>query len=226
MWIALRQRPSMSLNTSIENSSPRHISWTKERAVKAQEEVELLRVVRPIDVARAEALACLHQHRVARVVGDVLGQPAPRRRDPVLDEEPVCLELVGHARAIVGIGEEQEYAGASSSRARESTGWSRSFSGTIRRTSCSRMSAASAGTKPGSAYPRDDRLAIGVVERRRERVGVGAENIRAGSLEGPDDVDALARAGEEDDHERRAYPEGPRKSLLQSDVNVAVTSIT
>ena len=40
--------------------------------------------------------------------------------------------------------------------------------------------------------PRDDRLAIGVVERRRERVGVGAENICTGSLEGADDVDALA----------------------------------
>jgi hypothetical protein len=50
-------------------------------------------------------------------------------------------------------------------------------------------------------------LPVGVVERRRERIGVGAERDGSGTAKRPHDVDALARAGEEDDHERREYSE-------------------
>ena len=45
---------------------------------------------------------------IARVLRDVLGRPAARRRDPVRDEEVVRLELVRHARGGVGVGEEDE----------------------------------------------------------------------------------------------------------------------
>jgi hypothetical protein len=61
-----------------------------------------------MDVPRAEALACLHEHRIARVVGHLLGRPAARRRDPVRHEEAVCLELVRHADGRLLVGEEDE----------------------------------------------------------------------------------------------------------------------
>ena len=44
---------------------------------------------------------------------------------------------------------------------------------------------------------RDERAVVGVVERGRERVEVGGDRRRAGAAERADDVDALARAGEE-----------------------------
>ena len=49
---------------------------------------------------------------------------------------------------------------------------------------------------------RHERAAVGVVQRRRELVQVGGERGRAGAPERRDDVDALARAGEEDDAAR------------------------
>jgi len=55
--------------------------------------------------------------------------------------------------------------------------------------------------------PRDERVVVGVVERGRERVHVRRERPRARALEGRDDVDPLAGAGEEDAaHGRRGYP--------------------
>ena len=50
-------------------------------------------------------------------------------------------------------------------------------------------------------------MAIAVVERGRERVGVDAERHGAGSTECADDVDALPDGGEQDDHDARAYSE-------------------
>ena len=44
----------------------------------------------------------------------------------------------------------------------------------------------------------DELVAVGVVERRRERVDVDGNGRRAGPAEGRDDVDALPCAGEED----------------------------
>ena len=55
--------------------------------------------------------------------------------------------------------------------------------------------------------PWNDRLPIGVVQRRRERISVGTERDGSGCPERLDDVDALARAGEQDHHERREYSE-------------------
>ena len=58
----------------------------------------------------------------------------------------------------------------------------------------------------------DDRLPVGVVERRGERVRVGGERDRTGGPERPHDVDALPGAREEDDrHERRAYSRPARR---------------
>ena len=106
----------MSQRTSIENS-PRHCSWTKDWPSCSEEELQLLAVVGAADVAGAEALARLHEEWEARVLGHIRPLPAARGRDPVLDEEPVCLELVRHAFADLRLGEEEE--GASAGAARE-----------------------------------------------------------------------------------------------------------
>ena len=52
----------------------------------------------------------------------------------------------------------------------------------------------------GVADGRHEGLAVGRVERRRELVDVDGECRRPRPAESGDDVDALARAGEEDDH--------------------------
>ena len=58
----------------------------------------------------------------------------------------------------------------------------------------------------GVVHARDERMPVGVVERRRERIEVGRDRRRAGAAERRDDVDALARAGEEHrSHGVRAY---------------------
>ena len=59
----------------------------------------------------------------------------------------------------------------------------------------------------GIGDSRDDRPAIRVVQRRCERIGVSAERDGSRSAKRLDDVDALARAGEQDHHERREYSE-------------------
>ena len=101
--IALRQRPSTSQKTSIENSSPRQtLLHHRVDRRRAEVERELLRVVRAVDVARAEPLAHLDEQRVARVVRDVAGQPGARARDPVRDEELVREVLVPHRAADLG----------------------------------------------------------------------------------------------------------------------------
>ena len=51
---------------------------------------------------------------------------------------------------------------------------------------------------PGVVDAWDERAVVRVVQRRRERIEVGRDRGRAGASERADDVDALARAGEED----------------------------
>ena len=52
--------------------------------------------------------------------------------------------------------------------------------------------------RTGVVDPGHERPAVGVVESRRELVDVGGDRRRAGAAEGRDDVDALARAREQD----------------------------
>ena len=54
------------------------------------------------------------------------------------------------------------------------------------------------GHVAGVVDSRHERVPIGVVERGRERVDVGRDRRRAGARERGDDVDALARAREQD----------------------------
>ena len=107
--IALRQRPSRSQKTSIENSSPTHSSCTIDSTgVWREEELELGRVGRAVDVPRAEALADLDEQGIARIVRHLARQPRPRALDAVLLEEHVRDVLVGHRRAhLVGRREQQ-----------------------------------------------------------------------------------------------------------------------
>jgi len=73
--------------------------------------------------------------------------------------------------------------------------------------------------------PRDERVLVGVIERRRERVGVGRDRRRACAPELGHDVDALARAGEEDGrHERRAYPVERGCSLVSAAARAMLSS--
>ena len=48
---------------------------------------------------------------------------------------------------------------------------------------------------------------VGVVQRRRKRIRIGTERHGSGCPERLDDVDALARAREQDHHERGEYSE-------------------
>ena len=106
--IAFRQRASRSQKTSIENSSPRHCSHERGRTGIGEEEVELGPVGCAVDVARAEALPCLDQQRVASVPRHLVRLPALWRGDSTLDEEAVSLELVRHPIADVRIWEQQD----------------------------------------------------------------------------------------------------------------------
>ncbi len=59
----------------------------------------------------------------------------------------------------------------------------------------------------GIADPRDKRMLVGVVERRRKGVQIGREGMGPGALECRHDVDPLSDAREEDAaHRRRGYP--------------------
>ena len=198
--IALRQRPSRSQKTSIENSSPRQ-TLLHERVDRRRVEVEgeLLGVVGAVDVPRAEALAHLHEQRVARVrrarrraascAGS--GSRAPRRRDARAHLSPIAPHTSGSGTSTS--------AGARPSRGRESEAWSRSVE-------------------------RDDEPDVVLGHERGERGDVLRDRPRAGRAPGGGrgrapgragrasaatvvaparpkarhDVDTLARAGEED----------------------------
>ena len=89
-------------------------------------------------------------------------------------------------------------AGASSSRAAETISWSRSVSGTTSRTSCSATSVGERRDVPGSSTRGTSARWWAWYSAGRERVEVGGDGGRARAPERAHDVDALARAGEED----------------------------
>ena len=113
---------------------------------RAQVEGELLGVVGAVDVARPEPLAHLDEERVAGVVRE--RRPGARCAGSgcrASSKNRCARYLSPIVRHTSGLGASTS-AGASSSRAAETISWSRSVSGTTRRTSCSATSAASAGT--------------------------------------------------------------------------------
>ena len=106
--IALRQRPSRSQKTSIENSSPRQRSCTIDSTgVEPQVERELLGVVGPVDVARAEPLAHLDEERIPRRRRELGREPRARARDAV-PRRTVREVLVPHRAAHLGARCEHE----------------------------------------------------------------------------------------------------------------------
>ena len=67
------------------------------------------------------------------------------------------------------------------------------------------------GHVAGVVDARREEVPVGRVQRGRERVHVGRDRLGAGTPEGGDDVDALARAREEDGgHRCRQPPVSPR----------------
>jgi len=124
----------------------------------------------------------------------------------VLDEEPVRFELVGHAGTHVCLGKQQERRGELVSRAGEH----RMVEIVQRHDEANVVLTDERSERhhvSGICDPRDDGVTIGVIKRRREWISVGAERNGSGGPERLDDVDALARAGEQDHHERREYSE-------------------
>ena len=110
--IAFRQRPSRSQKTSIENSSPRAAApaRTSRPACSARKKSSSSAVVAAEDVARAEALARLHEHREAQVVrqrrpaasvgGDGMPRSSKKRVREVL--------VVARAASTSGSGQQHE----------------------------------------------------------------------------------------------------------------------
>ena len=107
--IALRQRPSRSQKTSIENSSPTHSSCTIDSTgVWRRKNSSSVGIGRPVDVPRAEAFADLDEQRIAGVVRHLAREPRARALDAVLLEEHMRDVLVGHRRAHLVRRREQE----------------------------------------------------------------------------------------------------------------------
>ena len=159
-------------------------------------EVELRAVVRAVDVPGAEALAHLDEERVARVVGDVGGEPRARARDPVRLEERVRQVLVAHRPAHLGCRGEHERGRQLLPGGRDDllveVGQRHDEPYVV------------IGDEPrqrlhvrGIVDPRDDGPVMSVVERRGQRVEIAGDGGRTRSPEGAHDVDALAGAGEE-----------------------------
>ena len=63
---------------------------------------------------------------------------------------------------------------------------------------------------------RDECVQVGVVERRRERVGVGGKRDGTGLTKGPDDVHALARAREENRRHAVQYSRNGRLASAEA----------
>ncbi len=159
-------------------------------------ELELLAVVRAVDVPGAEALAHLDEERVARVAGDLVGEPRARARDPVRLEEGVRQVLVAHRPAHLGCRGEDERGRQLLPARRDDllveVGERHDEPHVV------------LGDEPRQRRnvrrivdPWHEGSVMSVVERRCERVEVGGDGGRARSPEGADDVDALAGAGEE-----------------------------
>ena len=166
----------------------------------AEEELQLAAVGGAVDVPRAEAAPRLHEHREAEVGGQLVGQPRPRRRDAALGEEAVRAVLVLAEADRVGTRQEHERVELVATLGEKQV--------------------VEVGERHDEAHvvllderaqrvdvgrvvdTRHARAPLGRVQRRRELVDVGGERRRPGAGEGGDDVDALARAGEEDDRHR------------------------
>ena len=143
-------------------------------------ERELLRVVRAVDVARAEPLAHLDQQREARVVRDLVRKPAPRARDPVLLEEDVREVLVPHRAADLQGGREHERRLEGGARGRDDllveVGQRHDEPHVVLRDERGER-----GDVPGVAHGRHERAMVGVVEGRCKRVEVGCDGRRTGT---------------------------------------------
>ena len=164
----------------------------------AEEEVQLAAVGGAVDVPRPEAATRLHQHREAEVVGEPVGQPRPRCRDAALVEEAVRAVLVLAEADRVGSGQEHERVELVATLGEEQVvevGERHDQAHVVL------LDERAQGLDvAGIVDARHDRAPLGRVQRRRELVDIGGERRRTRAGEGGDDVDALARAGEEDDH--------------------------
>ena len=129
--------------------------------------------------------------------GKIVGEPRARARDAVLLEEEVGEVLVAHRRADLGRRSEHERGGERGAVRARGSPWSRSVSGTTSSTSWLVDERRKRSDVAGVVDAGNERLVIGVVERRREAIGVRGDGDRARTGERGHDVDALPRAGEE-----------------------------
>ena len=162
----------------------------------AEEEGELAGVVRTVDVPRAEALAYLHEQGIAGVVRYVVRQPRARAVDAVRLEEQVRQVLVAHRRADLGRRCEHDCRRERFPTRREDPLIEIGQRDDETDVVCG-DEPGEGGDVPGVVDARHQRLVIGVVERRRERIDVGRDGGGARPPERGDDVDALAGAREE-----------------------------
>jgi hypothetical protein len=148
-------------------------------------------------VARAEAAPRLHEHRVADVAGQVVGQPRGRRADSLLLEEEVRQVLVGAASDRVRLRDEDERAAELAAVLGEheviEIGERDDQPDVVQAHEVAERIDVS-----GIVDTRHERATIGVIQRRCERIDVCRDGCRAGDAEGGDDVDALTRAREQD----------------------------
>ncbi len=124
----------------------------------------------------------------------------------MLDEEVVCLELVRHASAHLGLGQEHERRRERGPLAREDG----EVEVVQRNDEPHVVLADEVGERRhvgGVGDARHDRTEVRVVERGREGIGIDGQRDCSRTTKRADDVDALTRAREEDDHDRRAYSE-------------------
>ncbi len=159
-------------------------------------------------MARAEAAARLHEHRKDEVGRQLVGSQVGGVAMPLPSKKRWRLVLVLAERDRLRAGQQHERAELVAVRGEhamvevgERHDQRRVVLGDER---CERLDVA------GIVDRRDERPAVGGVERRRELVEVDGERRRAGAPKRRDDVDALPRAGEEDDrHGAEGYSGAP-----------------
>ena len=140
----------------------------------------------------------LDEHRVRQVVRQRVRAASSPARGCRAPRRSRCASYLSSVRRTTSGAGRRTSAPSSSVRRSASSRWSRSASGTISRTPCSRTSSCERGEVAGIVDARNDRALVRVVERGRERVGVDRDRVRAGAAKRGDDVDALPGAGEED----------------------------
>ena len=202
--IAFRQRPSRSQKTSIENSSPSQACCTIDVGGRvAEEEVELARGRRRGRCAASRSRGAPSRAPGSRSSpGSSSGSHVGGVAIPVLLEEAVRLVLVlaEPDRLRARAGARARRARPAAPRAAGGRGRRAARSGVRRAARRARAARrCSRGLRPRGTSARRSAS----VERGRELAGVGRERRRAGAGKGGDDVDALARAGEEDDRHAR-----------------------